>query len=161
MAVVPCSQCGTELPLQAEHKFFLGDKRMCNFKCLHDAGSRAHCGPGCGCTGYAIKRRMLREHRELLRCMECIISENNLYEELDALWQNNRDPRPSRDICMDYDPELDEESDAEDPEQQLRNELADRSAMIEAVSGALDCRRVRKRDGRGGDSNTVLHATKG
>ena len=161
MAVVPCSQCGKELPLQAEHKFFLGDKRMCNFKCLHDAGSRAHCGPGCGCTGYAIKRRMLREHRELLRCMECIISENNLYEELDALWQNNRDPRPSRDICVDYDSEMDEESDAEDPEQQLRNELADRSALIEAVNGALECRRVRKRDGDSCRPNTVLLATKG
>ena len=159
--MVPCSQCGKELPLQAEHKFFLGDKRMCNFKCLHDAGSRAHCGPGCGCTGYAIKRRMLREHRELLRCMECIISENNLSEELDALWQNNRDPRITRDICLDHDPELDEESDAEDPEQQLRNELADRSAMIEAISGALECRRVMKRDGDGGRPNTVLHATKG
>ncbi len=161
MAVVPCSQCGKELPLQAEHRFFLGDKRMCNFKCLHDAGSRAHCGPGCGCTGYAIKRRMLREHRELLRCMECIISENNLYEELDALWQNNRDPRITRDICLDHDPELDEESDASDPEQQLRNELADRSAMIEAVNGALECRRVRKRDGNGCRANTVLHASKG
>ena len=161
MAVVPCSQCGKELPLQAEHKFFLGDKRMCNFKCLHDAGSRAHCGPGCGCTGYAIKRRALREHRELLRSMYVIVQEHDLYEEVDALWQNNRDPRPSRDICMDYDSEMDEESDAEDPEQQLRNELADRSAMIEAVSGALECRRVRKRDGCSGDPNTVLHATKG
>ena len=161
MAVVPCSQCGKELPLQAELRFFLGDKRMCNFKCMHEAGCRAHCGPGCGCTGYAIKRRMLREHRELLRCMECIISENNLYEELDALWQNNRDPRPSRDICLDYDPEMDEASDAEDPEQQLRNELADRSALIEAVNGALECRRVRKRDGDGGRPNTVLLATKG
>ncbi len=161
MAVVPCSQCGKELPLQAELRFFFGDKRMCNFKCLHDAGCRAHCGPGCGCTAYAIKRRMLREHRELLRCMECIISENNLYEELDALWQNNRDPRPSRDICLDYDPEMDEESDAEDPEQQLRNELADRSALIEAVNGALECRRVRKRDGDSGCPNTVLLATKG
>ena len=104
---------------------------------------------------------MLREHRELLRCMECIISENNLYEELDALWQDNRDPRPSRDICMDYDPELDEESDAEDPEQQLRNELADRSALIEAVNGAHECRRVRKRDGDSCRTNTVLLATKG
>ena len=161
MAVVPCSQCGKELPHQADLRYFLGDKRMCNFKCMHDAGCRTHCGPGCGCTGYAIKRRMLREHRELLRCMETIIAENGLYEELDVLWQNNRDPRPSRDICMDYDSEMDEESDAEDPEQQLRNELADRSAMIEAISGALECRRVRKRDGDGGRPNTVLHATKG
>ena len=161
MAVVNCSQCGKELPLEAELRFFLGDRRMCNFKCMHDAGSRARCGPGCGCTRYAIKRRMLREHRELLRCMEVIIAENGLYEELDALWQNNRDPRPGRDIYLDYDPEMDEASDAEDPEQQLRNELADRSAMLEAVQGALECRRVRKRDGDGGRPNTVLLATKG
>ena len=93
--------------------------------------------------------------------METIIAENGLYEELDALWQNNRDPRPGRDICLDYDPEMDEESDAEDPEQQLRNELADRSALIEAVNGALECRRVRKRDGDSGRPNTVLFATKG
>ncbi len=159
--MVPCSQCGKELPLQAELRFFLGDKRMCNFKCMHDAGSRAHCGPECGCTRYAIKRRMLREHRELLRCMDTIIGENGLDEELDALWQNNRTPRPGRDICLDYDPEMDEASDAADPEQQLRNELADRSAMLEAVQGALECRRVRKRDGDGGRPNTVLLATKG
>ena len=96
MAVVNCSQCGAELPLQAELRFFLGDRRMCNFKCMHDAGSRARCGPGCGCRAYAIKRRMLREHRELLRCMEVIIAENGLYEDLDVLWQNNRPPRPGR-----------------------------------------------------------------
>ena len=103
---------------------------------------------------------MLREHRELMRCMEAIITENGLDEELDALWQNNRDPRPGRSICLDYDPEMDEPSDAEDPEQQLRAELADRSAMVEAVQGALECR-LRERDGDGGHPNTVLHATKG
>ena len=93
--------------------------------------------------------------------MEVVIAENGLYEELDVLWQNNRNPRPGRDICLDHDPEMDEGSDAEDPEQQLRNELADRSAMLEAVQGALECRRVRKRDGDGGRPNTVLLATKG
>ena len=97
---VHCIQCGKELPAYEELRVYLDGKRVCNFKCLHDAGSCAHCGPDCGCTAYAIKRRMLREHRELLRCMECIISENNLHEELDALWQNNRDPRPGRSICL-------------------------------------------------------------
>ena len=92
--------------------------------------------------------------------MEAIIAENGLDEELDALWQNNRDPRPGRGICLDYDPEMDEASDAEDPEQQLRAELADRSAMVDAVQGALECR-LRERDGDGGHPNTVLHATKG
>ena len=162
MARVRCSQCGADLPLEAPFRYFYDDKRMCNLKCMHDAGSRAHCGPGCGCTGYALKRRMLREHRELMRCMETIIVENGLNEELDDLWQNNRDPRCSRDICLDSDSELDELSDADDPEQQLRaelatknamikavqGELADRSAMIEAVQGALQCRQKRAKHER-------------
>ncbi len=102
MAVVHCSQCGAELPLQAELRFFLDDRRMCNLKCMHDAGSRAHCGPGCGCTAYAIKRRMLREHRTLIRCMDALIAEHGLDEELGALWRSKRDPRPGRAICLDY-----------------------------------------------------------
>ena len=53
----------------------------------------------CSCTGYAIKHRMLREHRVLMRCMEAIIVENGLDAELGELWENNRDPRPGRDIA--------------------------------------------------------------
>ena len=165
MARVHCSQCGADLPLEAPLRFFLGDRRMCNLKCMHAAGDRSHCGRYCGCTAYAVKRRMLREHRELMRCMETIIVENGLDEDLDELWQNTRrDPRCSRAICLNSDSELDELSDAEDPEQQLRaeltnknamikaaqGELADRSAMIEAVQGALECRRKRAR-GNGRD----------
>ena len=153
MAVVHCSQCGVELPLEAKLRFFYTDRRMCDLKCMHAAGCRSDCGPGCGCTAYAIKRRMLREHRELMRCMETIIVENGLDEELDALWQQYRNPCCSRDICLASDPKLDELSDADDPEQQLRAELADRSAMIEAVQGALECRRTRARERRGGDDH--------
>ena len=138
-----CGQCGSKLPSEPNIKYFIDGKQLCNFKCLHDAGSRAHCGPGCGCTAYAIKRRMLREHRELLRCMETVIDEHDLYQELDALWLNNQNPRPGRNICLDYDPELDEESDADDPEQMLRDELADRSAMLEAVQGVLEARAIK------------------
>ena len=97
---VHCIQCGKELPVYEELRVYLDGKRVCNFKCLHDAGSRAHCGPGCGCTAYAIKRRMLREHRVLMRCMDAIIAENGLDEELGALWRNERDPRPGRAICL-------------------------------------------------------------
>ena len=103
---------------------------------------------------------MLREHRTLMRCMDAIIAENGLDEDLGALWRNERDPRPGRAICLDYDPEMDEASDAEDPEQQLRAELADRSAMVEAMQGTLECR-LRERDGHGGEPDPVLHATKG
>ena len=151
MAFVHCSQCGAKLPLEAPLRYFYGDERMCDLKCMHDAGSRAYCGPGCGCTAYAIKRRMLREHRQLMRCMEVIIRENGLNEELAELWQCHCSVRCSRNICLASDPELDELSDAEDPEQQLRAELADRSAMIEAVQGALECLQTRARDKRGGD----------
>ena len=161
MAVVPCSQCGAELPLQADLRYFLGDRRMCDFKCMHAAGCRSHCGPGCGCTSYAIKRRMLREHRELMRCMETIIAENGLDEELNELWLNNRDPRPSRDICLNYDSEMDEASDADDPEQQLRAELADRSALVEAVQGVLECRHIKESDGDNRRSDAVLSSEKG
>ena len=145
-----CSQCGADLPLEAPLRYFLNNKRMCNSKCMHDAGWRGDCGPGCGCTGYAFKRRMLREHRELMRCMATIIHENCLDEELSDLWDNNREPG-SRMICIDSDSELDEDSDVDDPEQQLRaelarahDELADRSAMIEAVQGALQCLQNKK-----------------
>ena len=153
MACVPCSQCGAALPLEAPLRYFYDDKRMCNLKCMHDAGSRAHCGPGCGCTAYAFKRRMLREHRQLMRCMQVIVSKNRLNEELAELWQDYCPVRCSRNICLASDPELDELSDAEDPEQQLRAELADRSAMIEAVQGALECLQTRARDRRGGDDH--------
>ena len=151
MARVPCSQCGADLPLEAPLRYFYDDKRMCNLKCMHDAGSRAHCGPGCGCTAYALTRRMLREHRQLMRCMQVIVSKNRLNEELTELWQDYCPDRCSRDICLAWDPELDELSDAEDPEQQLRAELADRSAMIQAVQGALECLRAKAHDKRAGD----------
>ena len=161
MAVVPCSQCGAELPLQADLRYFLGDRRMCDFKCMHAAGCRSHCGPGCGCTSYAIKRRMLREHRELMRCMESVITENGLDEELYALWRKNCQGHQSRDICLNYDSEMDEASDADDPEQQLRAELADRSALVEAVQGVLECRHTRESDGNGRHSDAVLPSEKG
>ena len=155
MACVPCSQCGADLPLEAPLRYFYNDKRMCDYKCMHDAGSCAHCGPGCGCTAYALKRRMLRQHRQLMRCMEVIIRENGLNEELAELWQDYCPVRCSRNICLASDPELDELSDAEDPEQQLRAELADRSAMIEAVQGALECLQTKARDERGSNDHTA------
>ena len=151
MARVPCSQCGADLPLEAPLRYFYDDKRMCNLKCMHDAGSRAHCGPGCGCTAYAFKRRMLREHRQLMRCMQVIINKHRLKQELTELWLDFGPHRNSRNICLDWDPELDELSDAEDPEQQLRAELADRSAMIQAVQGALECLQAKAHNKRAGD----------
>ena len=137
-----CSQCGNELPELAP---FWNNKAFCTWKCAHAAGCRAKCGPGCGCTAYAKKRRRLREHRLLMRMMHMIIGQNGLQGELDAMITRFQNVF-SQSIPFCSDPELDELSDAEDPEQQLRAELADcraeladRSAMLEAVQGALQC----------------------
>ena len=142
-----CSQCGKELPELAP---WWKDKVFCTWKCAHAAGCRAKCGPGCGCTAYAKKRRRLREHRLLMRMMHMIIGDNGLQGELNAMVARFQNVF-SQSIPFCSDPELDELSDAEDPEQQLRAELADRSAMIEAVQGALECLQTRARDKRGGD----------
>ena len=145
----PCSQCGKKLPDLAP---LYNNQMFCTWKCAHAAGCRSRCRPGCGCTAYALKRRMLREHRLLMRLMHTIIVQNGLHEELDALLTQYR-PLFSRSIGLASDPELDELSDAEDPEQQLRAELADRSAMIEAVQGALECLQTKARDRRGSNDH--------
>ncbi len=146
-----CSQCGKELPELAP---WWKDNVFCTWKCAHAAGCRAKCGPGCGCTAYAKKRRRLREHRLLMRMMHMIIGQNGLQEELDAMITKFQSVF-SQSIPFCKDPELDELSDVEDPEQQLRAELArahgeltDRSAMIEAVQGALQCRQKRAKHER-------------
>ena len=152
-----CSQCGKKLPELAP---WWQDKVFCTWKCAHAAGCRVKCGPGCGCTAYAKKRRRLREHRLLMRMMHMIIVQNGLQEELDALSQQYRGVF-SQSIGLCSDPELDELSDAEDPEQQLRAELADcraeladRSAMLEAVQGALQCLQA-KAEKKGASSDRV------
>ena len=63
--------------------------------------------------------------------------------------------------CLNYDSEMDEASDAEDPEQQLRAELADRSALVEAVQGVLECRHIKESDGNGRHSDPMLPSEKG
>ena len=146
-----CSQCGNELPELAP---FWNNKAFCTWKCAHAAGCRAKCGPGCGCTAYAKKRRRLREHRLLMRMMHMIIGDNGLQGELNAMVARFQNVF-SQSIPFCSDPELDELSDAEDPEQQLRAELADRSAMIEAVQGALECLQTKARYERGSNDHTA------
>ena len=74
-----------------------------------------------------------------MRLMDEIIVQNGLDAELNQLAIEE-----TGDVCFDlgWDSEMDELSDAEDPEQQLRAALADQSAMVQAVQGALECRSV-------------------
>ena len=83
-----------------------------------------------------------------MRIMDDLIHEHGLDEELEdrlveAMGNTN--------LWLGPDPEhMDEPSDAEDPEEQLRAtvdglraEASDRQAMVHAVQGALECREAR------------------
>ena len=89
---------------------------------------------------------MLREHRVAMRVMEDLIEEEFHDGELeDRMMFYTGSPRVFLGHCN----IRDETSDHEDPEATLRDELAatrqelaEKSSFIEAVSGALQCNRV-------------------
>ena len=74
-----------------------------------------------------------------MRVMDNVIHENGLDEELE---DRLIDETGNTNFWLGQDVDLDEPSDEEDPEQQLRAEAADRRAMAQAVQGALECRGV-------------------
>ena len=137
-----CSQCGVQLPAPPAGQFplrYLG-QLLCSRECGHAAGDRSAClGWDCGCTRYAKKRRWLREHRVQMRLMDELIVQHGLGAELENL-MNEETGNTS--FHLGTDSEMDEDSDAEDPERQLRAEATDQRAMVQAVQGALECRRV-------------------
>jgi hypothetical protein len=47
-------------------------------------------------------------------------------------------------LWLDYDTDMDESSGAEDPEAQLRQELADRQQLVQAVQDALEAQALRR-----------------
>eukprot|EP00969_Alexandrium_andersonii_P042186 1850718-Alexandrium_andersonii.AAC.1 len=77
MATPACARCGLLQPDLAAGCHW-DDVWYCSRVCAHAAGDRSACSRGCGCTGYARKRRRLREHRVEMRIMEDIIVHNGL-----------------------------------------------------------------------------------
>ena len=78
--------------------------------------------------------------------MDEVIADNNLSQELE---DRIIDETGNTNFFLGIDTDMDEPSDVEDPEQQLRAtvdslsaEAVDQSAMVQAVQGALDCRGV-------------------
>ena len=145
MALV-CSQCARPMPAATArfNRRYLG-QWVCSRECGHAAGDRSGCpGWNCGCTGYAKRRRWLRDHRVNMRIMDDLIWDNGLEDELeDRLVQETGNTN----FFLGLDAELDEASEDEDPEQKqratiegLRAEAADQSTMLQAVQGALECR---------------------
>ena len=126
------------------------DVWFCSRVCSHAAGDHSAClGWDCGCTGYAKKRRLLRDHRAQMRIMQDIIDEHDLG------WQMEEDvvaETGNTGFWLGYDTGfggLDEGSDAEDPEadakeeaQELRQEATSRQDFLAAVQGSLECRAI-------------------
>ena len=150
MALV-CSQCGVDMPPPqppARINRRWNGMLMCSRECEHAAGSRDICGAWCGCTGYSIKRRLLRNHRAAMRIMDELIVQNELDAELEELLIEETG---NTNYYLGSDSEMDEPSDAEVPEQALRDlaaelkdlaaEGADQRAMVQAVNGALNAAR--------------------
>ena len=114
-------------------------RSYCSRRCAHDDGYRGFCWnwKDCGCTGYSKKRRLLREHRDLLRIAEDVLNDHDLTEEYEErAAEETSGPYSTASIN-----EMDEESDAEDPELALRTEnmllraeLDDRDATQQAIA---------------------------
>ena len=137
-----CSQCGVQLPTPPAGQFNMRylDQWVCSRECGHAAGDRSGClAWDCGCTRYAKKRRLLREHRLQMRVMQQVIYDNQLEDEAQAALEEEGGDGL---FFLGTDSEMDEASDVSDPEQELRAAAADQSAMVQAVQGALECRGV-------------------
>ena len=140
MALV-CSQCGVQLPAPPAGQFnkrYLG-QWVCSSECGHAAGDRSTCGAWCPCTAYAIKRRLLRQHRVQMRVMKDVLRDHGLEDDAEAALEEETGDDF---FWLGTDSEMDEASDVSDPEQKLHAAAADQSAMVQAVQGALECRGV-------------------
>ena len=62
----------------APARWFYDGMLMCSMACVHAAGDRSNCGAGCTCIGYAVKGRLLREHRVQMRVMDNVIRDHDL-----------------------------------------------------------------------------------
>jgi hypothetical protein len=142
---VVCGKCQGPV----EHPFEFRDVVYCCMMCCHDAGDRRHCRRGCcGCTGFAIKRRQLREHRQRMRAMEHLIVGNGLEDELEVAMEEGGYP----DRVWD-DAEMDEESDAEDPMVTQANEISSINSIVQLSHNMVELAGVRRglKRGRGSD----------
>ncbi len=127
-----CSQCNKE---KSNPGCFYLDKWYCSSRCRHDAGDRTACLRwDCGCTRYAKKRRLLRRHRDQMRIMDDFIRDQDLEDEMEErLIESTGDAG----FFLGSDSEMDEASDKEDPELELRREANEKLSFIQAANDML------------------------
>jgi hypothetical protein len=110
------------------------------------------CDWECGCTQYAKKRRLLRNHRTEMRIMQSIIGAHGLASELEEelLAETGNTGFPlgldTETGGMDEDSDHDPEADLKQQVQELRQEAADQQSdqyrVIAAVLAELDSRSI-------------------
>ena len=97
-------------------------------------------------TRYANKRRWLRNHRAQMRVVQEVIEQHDLEDEVE-----DRVVEETGNNCywLGFDSDMDESSDAEDPEAKAteeltaaKQELEDRSALIEALTDRAQRERI-------------------
>jgi len=91
-------------------------------------------------TGYSKKRRLLREHRKTMRVMEDVILESGL----DHWFQQKLRETDAQDWGVSSNSELDETSDKEDPEAELKKESDKTHDFVQAARDALECEALRR-----------------
>ena len=129
-----CAVCGTSF-IFTSHSFMRHDSGVymlqyyCSEACgdvLEQVATRNRSG-----TRYAQKRRLLRRHRQEMRLMADIIENHDLEDELQDYVEFMTG---NSGLWLAFDRDMDEGSDADDPEAQLNAEASDRTALIEALT---------------------------
>ena len=85
-------------------------------------------------TGYSHKRRKLREHRVEMRIMQGVILDHGLAA---VLQERTIDETGNTGYWLGYHPDLDEASDVEDPELELRKELDEKRTFVQVAEDML------------------------
>ena len=134
-----CGKCHGPI----EHSFEFRGVDYCCMQCCHDAGDRRRCQRGCGCAGFAIKRRQLRDHRRTMRIMKSVIARNDLWEELDEKLMD-RLGNLGASVGLDHDHELDEDSETEDPMVTQANELSNIDSIVQLSRNMVELAEVRR-----------------
>jgi hypothetical protein len=127
------------------------DVDYCSRKCCHDAGDRRHCRRGvCGCTGFAIKRRQLREHRLQIRLMWEVIMACGFEGEVEEALEEEGYPERVWEHA-----EMDEGSDGEDPMVTQANELSNIDSIVQLSHNMVELAGVRRdlKRARGSDQD--------
>ena len=137
-----CGKCQGPI----EHPFEFRDVDYCCMQCCHDAGDYRYCiriRGGCGCTGFAIKRRQLRQHRQRMRAMQQLIIDHDLEDDLHELTgEYPGDLDDPFDLALDV--QMDEGSDTEDPMVTQANELSNIDNIVQLSRNMVELAEARR-----------------